>query len=132
MLLDATIDYLPSLIDVGAVVGTDPDKQEEVKVERKPGDDEPFSGLAFKILTDPHVGRLTFVRVYSGVVKSGDMVLNVRTGRKERLGRLLEMHADQRMDLTELRAGDIGAVIGAKNTTTGDTLCDPKQPVALM
>jgi len=132
LLLDAAIDYLPSPIDVGAVVGTDPDKQDEVKVERKPGDDEPFSGLAFKILTDPHVGRLTFVRVYSGVVKSGDMVLNVRTGRKERLGRLLEMHADQRIDLTELRAGDIGAVIGAKNTTTGDTLCDPKQPVALM
>ncbi|NUM55516.1 MAG: elongation factor G [Candidatus Hydrogenedentes bacterium] len=132
LLLDAAIDYLPSPLDVGTIVGTDPDKAGEVKVERKPGDEEPFSGLAFKILTDPHVGRLTFVRVYSGVVKSGDMVLNVRTGRKERLGRLLEMHADQRIDLTELRAGDIGAVIGAKNTTTGDTLCDPKQPVALM
>ncbi len=132
LLLDAAIDYLPSPLDVGMIVGTDPDKQGEVRVERKPGDEEPFSGLAFKILTDPHVGRLTFVRVYSGVVKSGDMVLNVRTGRKERLGRLLEMHADQRIDLTELRAGDIGAVIGAKNTTTGDTLCDPKQPVALM
>ncbi|MBM3290368.1 MAG: elongation factor G, partial [Candidatus Hydrogenedentes bacterium] len=131
LLLDAAIDYLPSPLDVGAVVGSNPDK-EELKVERKPGDEEPFAGLAFKILTDPHVGRLTFVRVYSGVVKSGDMVLNVRTGRKERLGRLLEMHADQRIDLTELRAGDIGAVIGAKNTTTGDTLCDPKQPVALM
>jgi len=131
LLLDAAIDYLPSPLDVGTIIGTDPDK-EELKIERKPGDEEPFAGLAFKILTDPHVGRLTFVRVYSGCVKSGDMVLNVRTGRKERLGRLLEMHADQRIDLTELRAGDIGAVIGAKNTTTGDTLCDPKQPVALM
>ncbi|GMU94361.1 MAG: elongation factor G [Candidatus Hydrogenedentota bacterium] len=131
LLLDAAIDYLPSPIDVGTVVGTDPQKEEN-KVERKPDDSEPFAGLAFKILTDPHVGRLTFVRVYSGTIKSGDMVLNVRTGRKERLGRLLEMHADQRIDLTELRAGDIGAVIGAKNTTTGDTLCDPKRPVALM
>ncbi|MDZ4857929.1 MAG: elongation factor G [Candidatus Hydrogenedentes bacterium] len=131
LLLDAAIDYLPSPLDVGTIIGTDPDKV-ELKIERKPGDEEPFAGLAFKILTDPHVGRLTFVRVYSGCVKSGDMVLNVRTGRKERLGRLLEMHADQRIDLTELRAGDIGAVIGAKNTTTGDTLCDPKQPVALM
>lgn len=131
LLLDAAIDYLPSPIDVGTVVGTDPQKEEN-KVERKPDDSEPFAGLAFKILTDPHVGRLTFVRVYSGTIKSGDMVLNVRTGRKERLGRLLEMHADQRIDLSELRAGDIGAVIGAKNTTTGDTLCDPKRPVALM
>jgi len=131
LLLDAVIDYLPSPVDVASIVGKDPDS-EQLEIERKPSDDEPFAGLAFKILTDPHVGRLTFVRVYSGMVKSGDMVLNVRTGRKERLGRLLEMHADQRIDLTELRAGDIGAVIGAKNTTTGDTLCDPKKPVALM
>ncbi len=131
LLLDAVIDYLPSPVDVASVVGMDPGSEQK-EIERKPSDDEPFAGLAFKILTDPHVGRLTFVRVYSGIVKSGDMVLNVRTGRKERLGRLLEMHADQRIDLTELRAGDIGAVIGAKNTTTGDTLCDPKKPVALM
>jgi elongation factor G len=131
LLLDAVIDYLPSPLDVASIIGKDPDSDQQ-EIERKPSDDEPFAGLAFKILTDPHVGRLTFVRVYSGVVKSGDMVLNVRTGRKERLGRLLEMHADQRIDLTELRAGDIGAVIGAKNTTTGDTLCDPKKPVALM
>ncbi|MFA6239848.1 MAG: elongation factor G [Candidatus Hydrogenedentales bacterium] len=131
LLLDAVVSYLPSPIDVAAVVGKDP-QDDSTEVARKPSDDEPFAGLAFKILTDPHVGRLTFVRVYSGIVKSGDMVLNVRTGRKERLGRLLEMHADQRIDLTELRAGDIGAVIGAKNTTTGDTLCDPKEPVALM
>ena len=131
LLLDAVVDYLPSPIDVGAVSGTDPD-DESKEILREPSDDEPFSALAFKILTDPHVGRLTFVRVYSGVVKTGDMVLNTRTGRKERLGRLLEMHADERRDLTELRAGDIGAVIGAKNTTTGDTLCDVKQSVQLL
>ncbi len=130
-LLDAVIDYLPSPLDVPAITGTDPDYPERV-LERKAEDDAPFSALAFKILTDPHVGRLTFIRVYSGTIKTGDMVLNARTGRKERLGRLLEMHADERIDLTELRTGDIGAVIGAKNTTTGDTLCDPKHAVALM
>ncbi|GMW02719.1 MAG: elongation factor G [Candidatus Hydrogenedentota bacterium] len=131
MLLDSIVRFLPSPVDIAQVAGKDPSNA-EVEIFRKPSDDEPFAGLAFKIITDPHVGRLTFLRVYSGVVKSGDMVLNVRTGRKERLGRLLEMHADQRIDLKELRAGDIGAVIGAKNTTTGDTLCDPKDPVALM
>jgi elongation factor G len=130
-LLDAAIEYLPSPLDIPTIVGRDPDHGDR-EVVRTASDDEPFAGLAFKILSDPHVGRLTFIRVYSGAVKSGDMVLNVRTGRKERLGRLLEMHADQRIDLTELRAGDIGAVIGAKSTTTGDTLCDPKKPVALM
>jgi elongation factor G len=130
LLLDAVIDYLPSPIDIASIVGTDPIDVEE-EIELQVSDDEPFSGLAFKILTDPHVGRLTFLRVYSGVLKAGDQVLNVRTGRKERLGRLLEMHADERIDLEELRAGDIGAVIGAKNTTTGDTLCDPKKPIAL-
>src|SRR5690606_38751838 len=104
----------------------------EREVVRHPSDDEPFSALAFKIVTDPHVGKLTYVRVYSGVLTAGAQVLNARTGRKERLGRLLEMHADQRIDLKELRAGDIGAVIGAKETTTGDTLCDPAKPVALM
>jgi elongation factor G len=129
--LDAVIDYLPSPLDIGATVGHDPDDPEK-EIKRNPSDDEPFSALAFKILTDPHVGRLTFIRVYSGVVKAGDMMTNMRSGKKERLGRLLEMHADERTDLTELRAGDIGAVIGAKNTTTGDTLCDPKHPVALM
>lgn len=131
LLMDATVQYLPSPLDVDAIVGHDPANL-ELEVLRKPSDSEPFSGLAFKIITDPHVGRLTFVRVYSGVLKSGDMVLNPRTGRKERLGRLLEMHANERIDLKELRAGDIGAVIGAKNTTTGDTLCDPQKPVALM
>jgi len=130
-LLDAVIDFLPSPLDIPDIAGTDPDDPEK-RVERKASDEAPFSALAFKILTDPHVGRLTFVRVYSGVINSGDMVLNTRTGRKERLGRLLEMHADERRDLTELRAGDIGAVIGAKNATTGDTLCDPKKPITLM
>ncbi len=131
LLIDAVVDFLPSPVDIGAVTGTDirkPDKE----ITREPSDDEPFSALAFKILTDPHVGRLTFVRMYSGVMKVGTMALNSRTGKKERMGRLLEMHADERTDLKELRAGDIGAVIGAKGTTTGDTLCDPKKPIELM
>jgi len=131
LLLDAVVDYLPSPTDVPAVMGHKPGYPEK-EVVRHPSDDDPFSALAFKILTDPHVGRLTFIRVYSGVVKSGQQVLNTRTGRKERLGRLLEMHADERTDLDELRAGDIGAVIGAKNTVTGDTLCDSAKPVELM
>jgi len=129
-LLDAVLAYLPSPVDVKPVGGINPDHADR-EVERKASDDEPFCALAFKVLTDQHVGRLIFVRVYSGVVKSGAMVLNARTGRKERLGRLLEMHADERKDLEELRTGDIGAVIGAKNTTTGDTLCDVKHPIAL-
>jgi elongation factor G len=131
LMLDAVVDYLPSPVDIPDYEGTvpfEPDKP----VIRRPSDDEPFAALAFKILTDPHVGKLTFVRVYSGVVTAGMQVVNARTGRKERLGRLLEMHADERTDLKELHAGDIGAVIGCKNTTTGDTLCDPDKPVALM
>lgn len=131
LMLDAVIDYLPSPLDMDVYEGTLP-HQEDKPVTRKPSDDEPFSALAFKIITDPHVGRLTFIRVYSGVLASGDQVVNARTGRKERLGRLLEMHADERTDLKELRTGDIGAVIGAKNTTTGDTLCDPDKQIALM
>jgi len=131
LLLDAIVDYLPSPVDMGEFSGTKP-YEPEIKVVRKPSDEEPFAALAFKVLSDPHVGRLTFVRVYSGQVKAGQQVLNARTGRKERLGRLIEMHADERTDLEELRAGDIGAVIGCKDTTTGDTLCDPKKPVALM
>ncbi|MBI5094841.1 MAG: elongation factor G, partial [Candidatus Hydrogenedentes bacterium] len=131
LMLNAVIDYLPCPLDVGDIIGHDPD-DEAKELRRTASDDEPFSALAFKIITDPHVGRLTFVRVYSGCINQGDAVVNTRTGRKERLGRLLEMHADQRIDLGELRAGDIGAVIGAKNTTTGDTLCDPKSPIRLM
>ncbi|MCH8204491.1 MAG: elongation factor G [Candidatus Hydrogenedentes bacterium] len=130
LMLDAVVDYLPAPTDLPPVVGHLPGKDKEVT--RKPSDDEPFAALAFKILTDPHVGRLTFIRVYSGVLTAGNQTLNARTGRKERLGRLLEMHANDRTDLDELRAGDIGAVIGAKTTTTGDTLCDPKYPVELM
>ena len=131
LMLDAAIDLLPAPTDVPPIVGTDMGRRHK-EVERAPSDDEPFAALAFKVLTDVHVGRLTFIRVYSGVVKAGQQVLNSRTGKKERLGRLLEMHADERLDLEELRAGEIGAVIGAKNTTTGDTLCDTKHPVALM
>lgn len=131
LMLDACIDFLPSPLDIGAIKGHDPD-DESKELLRKPDDDEPFSALAFKIITDPHVGRLTFVRVYSGTIRAGEQVLNVRTGRKERLGRLLEMHADERIELKDMEAGDIGAVIGAKSATTGDTLVDPKHPIALM
>ena len=131
LMLNAVTDYLPSPVDVDEITGTDP-RDTEKPLSRKPSDDEPFSALAFKIVTDPHVGRLTFIRVYSGVLKAGDQVLNTRSTKKERLGRLLEMHADERSDLTELRAGAIGAVIGCKNTTTGDTLCDYDKPITLM
>ncbi len=131
LLLDAIVAYLPSPVDVDDYVGTLP-HQPEKEVIRTPSDKEPFSALAFKILTDPHVGRLTFIRVYSGTLQAGTQVLNARTGRKERLGRLLEMHADERTDLKTLYAGDIAAVIGCKNTTTGDTLCAIDKPVALM
>jgi len=131
-LLDAIIDLLPSPVDVGAIVGVRPGRGGDVEIRREPSDEAPFSALAFKLLTDPHVGRLTFIRVYSGQIRAGDQVLNTRTNKKERLSRLLEMHADERTDLKEVRAGDIAAVIGAKTTTTGDTLCDPKKPVVLM
>ncbi|NLV43400.1 MAG: elongation factor G [Candidatus Hydrogenedentes bacterium] len=131
LLLDAVVDYLPSPLDMGEYEGTKP-RQPGRTVKRRPTDTDPFSALAFKIVTDPHVGRLTFVRVYSGVIKAGQQVVNARTEKKERLGRLIEMHADERTDIEELHAGDIGAVIGCKDTTTGDTLCDPKKVVALM
>ena len=131
LLLDAVVAYLPAPSDLPAIVGADLHRNPR-EVSREPSDDAPFAALAFKVLTDQHVGRLTFVRVYSGVVKAGQQVLNARTGKKQRLGRLLEMHADERIDLEELRAGDIGAVIGAKTATTGDTLCDPKHPVVLI
>ncbi len=131
LLLDAVVDYMPSPVDMGGFTGTKP-YQPEATIDLKPSDSEPFAALAFKVLSDPHVGKLTFVRVYSGQVKAGQQMLNARTGRKERLGRLIEMHADERTDLETLSAGDIGAVIGCKDTTTGDTLCDPKKPVALL
>lgn len=130
LMLDAVVAYLPSPLDIPSIVGHEP--RGEAEVIRKPSDKEPFAALAFKILTDPHVGKLTFIRVYSGELQSGEQVMNSRTERKERLGRLLEMHANDRKDLKEMRTGDIGAVIGLKDVRTGDTLCDLKHPVALM
>jgi len=131
LVLDAVVDYMPSPLDMGNTIGMIP-HQPDSEVSCEPSDDAPFTALAFKILTDPHVGKLTFIRVYSGVLQAGSQVLNSRTGKKERLGRLLEMHADQRMDIKELRTGDIAAVIGCKSTTTSDTLCDSDHPITLM
>src|SRR5690349_1741453 len=128
-LLDAVVDYLPSPIDAGEVHGTNPDNGEPVT--RKPDDKEPFSALAFKIMADPFVGQLTFIRVYSGQLKSGDSVLNAGRGRSERIGRLLKMHANKREDINEILAGDICAAVGLKNVSTGDTICDEKHPIAL-
>jgi elongation factor G len=128
-LLDAVVDYLPSPIDVDSVTGVLPDS--DTAVVRKTSDDEPFSGLAFKIMNDPFVGSLTFMRVYSGVLETGSGVLNTVKGGRERIGRMLEMHANSREDVKEVRAGDIVALAGLKNTTTGDTLCDPLKPVIL-
>ena len=129
-LLDAVVDYLPSPLDIPPTEGVDPDHHEKVVV-RKPADDEPFSGLAFKIMADPFVGQLTFVRVYSGHLKTGDSVLNVTKGRSERIGRLLKMHANKREEIHEIYAGDICACVGLKNITTGDTICSEKAPILL-
>jgi len=128
-LLDAVVLYLPSPLDVPAITGRNLKGDEEL--ERKVSDAEPFSALAFKIMTDPHVGKLTYFRVYSGTLDKGGQVLNARTGSKERLGRLLEMHANDRQDVDNIYAGDIVAGIGLKNTKTGDTLCDPSAPIVL-
>jgi len=128
-LLDAVIDYLPAPTDVAAIKGVKMGKDEPI--ERHASDDEPFAGLAFKIMTDPFVGSLTFVRVYSGVLQSGSAVLNSVKDNRERIGRMLQMHANHREDIKEARAGDIVALAGLKNTTTGDTLCDPQHPVVL-
>ena len=128
-LLDAVVDYLPSPLDIGAVAGENPRTGEEL--ERKPDDKEPFAALAFKIMSAPHVGKLTYFRVYSGSLAQGDQVLNVRSGDKERMGRLLEMHANNQQDVETVYAGDIVAAIGLKNTRTGDTLCDPANPIVL-
>ncbi len=129
-LLDAVVDYLPSPLDIPATEGVDPDHRDKVVV-RKPADDEPFAGLAFKIMADPFVGQLTFVRVYSGHLKTGDSVLNVTKGRSERIGRLLKMHANKREEISEIYAGDICACVGLKNITTGDTICSEKAPILL-
>ncbi len=129
-LLDAVIDYLPSPLDVAAIVGTDPDYPEKELI-RKPQDDEPMSALAFKIASDPFVGQLTFIRVYSGVMKAGSYVYNSSKDKKERVGRLVKMHANKREEIEEVRAGDICAVVGLKSTLTGDTLCDTKEQIVL-
>src|SRR5262249_10037577 len=128
-LLDAVVDFLPSPVDMPPVQGQE--LQTFKHVTRKPSDDEPFSALAFKIATDPHVGKLTFFRVYSGSVKTGDSVLNAASGRRERIGRLLQMHANKRDEIKEVYAGDIAAGIGLKGVTTGNTPCDQGYPLAL-
>ena len=128
-MLDAVIDYMPSPLDVPPVSGVLPDT--ETEATRKASDDENFSALAFKIMADPYVGTLGFMRVYSGVLKKGDTVLNATRGKRERIGRLLKMHANNREDVDEVRAGDIAAVVGPKNLATGDTCCDPSSPIVL-
>ncbi|WP_213781659.1 elongation factor G [Caballeronia sp. dw_276] len=127
-MLDAVIDYLPSPADVPAIMGVD---EYDKEAERHPTDEDPFSALAFKIMTDPFVGQLIFFRVYSGVVNSGDTVYNAIKEKKERLGRILQMHANERQEIKEVRAGDIAAAVGLKEATTGDTLCDPAHPIIL-
>ena len=129
MLLDAVVDFLPSPIDIDHVKGVNPDTGEEE--ERKTSDDEPFSGLAFKIATDPFVGRLAYFRAYSGVLESGSYVYNSTKGKRERVGRLVQMHANTRMEISKIYSGDICAIVGLKDTTTGDTLCDEAHPIVL-
>jgi elongation factor G len=129
-LLDAVVDYLPSPLDIPTTKGIDPDHP-EMAMERKPADNEPFSGLAFKIMADSFVGQLVFVRVYSGHLKTGDGVLNTTKGKTERIGRLLKMHANKREEISEIYAGDICACVGLKNVTTGDTICSEKSPILL-
>ncbi len=129
-LLDAILDYLPAPVDLPAIEGTDPDHPEK-KLLRHPDIEEPFAGLAFKIMSDPYVGKLTFVRVYSGQVKTGETILNVASRKRERIGRLLIMHANKREERDHLDTGEIGAVVGLKNVRTGDTLCNQKHPILL-
>jgi elongation factor G len=127
MMIDAVIEYMPSPLDIPSTKGQDIDTGEEM--ERHPDDNEPMSALAFKIATDPFVGRLCFTRVYSGIMKTGTYVLNANKGKKERVARLVKMHANHREEVDELRAGELGAIIGLKNTTTGETLCDEDHPI---
>ena len=129
LMLDAVIDYLPSPLDVPAIKGTLPDTDEEV--ERHSDDNEPFAALAFKVMTDPYVGKLTFFRVYSGTLSSGSYVQNSTKGKRERVGRILQMHANSRQEISQVYAGDIAAAVGLKDTTTGDTLCEEKNLVIL-
>ncbi|GIO44823.1 elongation factor G [Paenibacillus apis] len=128
LVLDAVVDYLPAPIDIPSIKGHLEDGSE---VERHSSDEEPFSALAFKIMTDPYVGKLTFFRVYSGILQSGSYVLNATKGKRERIGRILQMHANSRKEITEVYSGDIAAAVGLKDTGTGDTLCDEKAPVIL-
>jgi elongation factor G len=130
LVLDGVVDYLPSPLDLPAMKGTDPDDSEKI-IERKPSNDEPFSALAFKVATDPYIGKLCFIRVYSGKLESGSYVYNTATGNRERVGRLLQMHSNSREEIKEVKAGDIAAVVGLKNTFTGHTLCDEKEQVVL-
>ena len=132
-MLDAVVDYLPSPLDIPPVTGLDPSakSEEPVIVERKADDKEPFAALAFKIMTDPFVGQLTFFRVYSGTLTTGTTVLNATKGKSERIGRLLKMHANKREEIKEVFAGDIAAAVGLRAVTTGDTLCDEKKPILL-
>ena len=129
LMLDAVVDYLPSPLDVPAIKGVDPNTDQET--ERHSSDEEPFSALAFKVMTDPFVGRLTFFRVYSGTLQSGSYVKNSTKGKRERVGRILQMHANSRQEIPEVFSGDIAAAVGLKDTTTGDTLCDEKAEVIL-
>ncbi|RDU34904.1 elongation factor G [Neobacillus piezotolerans] len=130
LMLDAVIDYLPSPLDVPAIKGHAPGDEDEV-VEKHSSDEEPFAALAFKVMTDPYVGKLTFFRVYSGTLESGSYVQNSTKGKRERVGRILQMHANSRQEISKVYAGDIAAAVGLKDTTTGDTLCDDKSPVIL-
>ena len=129
LVLDAVVDYLPSPLDIPPMTGINPDTEEEE--ERHSSDEEPFSALAFKVMTDPYVGKLTFFRVYSGVLQSGSYVQNSSKGKRERVGRILQMHANSREEIAEVHSGEIAAAVGLKDTGTGDTLCDDKAPSSL-
>ncbi len=128
LVIDAVLDYLPAPTDIPAIKGILADGEE---AERHSSDEEPFSALAFKIMTDPFVGKLAFFRVYSGTLESGSYVLNATKNKRERIGRILQMHANTREEITKVYAGDIAAAVGLKDTTTGDTLCDPANPIIL-
>jgi elongation factor G len=131
-LLNGVIDYLPGPLDVAAYTGFAPDDATETRnIERRANDAEPFSGLAFKIMNDPFVGSLTFVRIYSGILRKGDSLLNSTKGKRERVGRMMMMHSNNREEVEEAFAGDIVALAGMKDSTTGNTLCDPLKPVVL-